>query len=121
MSEACLLLWEQWVNDCFDTSVYVSLKDFKGDRKQRFRMIALWVHQWLLWFRDRNYQCSSPDLRNFHLAHAGIEEVAERRFENRPGVEYELREDGVQSRRFSWVQASEGCSKLFRPEGFEIL
>jgi len=33
-------------------------------------------------------------------------------------VEYELREDGVQSRRFSWLQASEGSSKLFRPEGF---
>ena len=31
---------------------------------------------------------------------------------------YKLREDGVQSRRLSWLQASEGSSKLFRPEGF---
>jgi len=53
--------------------------------------------------------------------HGGIEEVAEPRFESRPGLEYKLREDGVQSRRFSWLQASEGSSKLFRPEGFRIL
>jgi len=52
------------------------------------------------------------------LAHAGIEEVAEPRFESRPGVEYQLWEDGVQSQRFSWLQASEGSSKLFRPERF---
>ena len=62
--------------------------------------------------------CYSPDLWNFELAHAGIEEVAEPRFESRPGMEYKLREDGVQSRGFSWLQASEGNSKLFRPERF---
>jgi len=33
-------------------------------------------------------------------------------------MEYELREDGVQSRRFSWLQASEGSSKLLRPKRF---
>jgi len=33
-------------------------------------------------------------------------------------MDYKLREDGVQSQRLSWLQASEGNSKLFRPEGF---
>jgi len=37
---------------------------------------------------------------------------------DRPGVEYKLREDGIQSRRHSWLQASEGSCKLFRPKGF---
>ena len=40
------------------------------------------------------------------------------RFQSRPGVEYELREDGVQCRRLSWVQASEGSSTLLRSKGF---
>jgi len=115
VSEARLLLW---VGDCFDTSVDESLEDFKGDTQQKYRTIALWVPQWLLWLRDRNYSCSSPDLWNFELAHAGIEEVAEPRFESRPGMEYKLLEDGVQSRRFSWLQASEGSIKLFWPERF---
>jgi len=55
------------------------------------------------------------------LAHKGIEEVAEPRFESRPGAEYKFREDGVQSRRLSWLQASEGSSKLLQPKGLEIL
>jgi len=62
--------------------------------------------------------CSSPDLWNFELAHAGTEEVAKPRFESRPGVEYELREDGIQSQRLSWLQTPEGSSKLRRPKGF---
>jgi len=33
-------------------------------------------------------------------------------------TEYELREGGIQSRRLSWLQASEGSSKLLRPKGF---
>ena len=33
-------------------------------------------------------------------------------------MEYELREDGIQSRRLSWLQASEGNGKLLRPKGF---
>ena len=49
---------------------------------------------WLLWLRDSNYYCSSPDLWNFELTHAGIEEVAEPRFESRPDVECKLWEDG---------------------------
>jgi len=118
VSESRLLLWELWVGDCFDTSVDESLEDFKGDTEQRYRTIALWVPRWLLWLKDRNYYCSSPDLWNFELAHAGIEEVAEPIFDSRPGVAYKLREDGIQSRRFSWLQASKGSSKLFRPERF---
>ena len=49
------------------------------------------------------------------MAQAGSEEVVKRSFENRPGVEYKLSEDGIQSRRLSWLQASEGSSKLLRP------
>ena len=55
VSEARLLLWEQWVDDWFDTSVDESLDDFKRDTQQRYRMIALWVPQWFLWLRDRYY------------------------------------------------------------------
>jgi len=33
-------------------------------------------------------------------------------------VEYELRENGIQSRRLSWLQASEGSSKLLPSKGF---
>jgi len=55
MSEARLLLWKQWVGDCFDTTVDESLEDFEEDTQQRYRTIALWVPQWLLWLRDRNY------------------------------------------------------------------
>jgi len=41
VSKPCLLLWEQWVGDCFDTSVDESLEDFKGDTQQGYRTIAL--------------------------------------------------------------------------------
>ena len=34
-------------------------------------------------------------------------------------MEYELREDGIQSQRLSWLQASKGSSKLLRPKGFK--
>jgi len=50
--------------------------------------------------------------------HVGTEEVAKSRFESQPVVEYELWEDGVQSRRLSWLQASDGRRKLLRPKGF---
>ena len=43
MSEARLVQWEQWVDDCFDTSIEESLEDFKRDTQQRYRTIALWV------------------------------------------------------------------------------
>ena len=81
MSKACLLLWEQSVDNCFDTSVDESIEDFKEDTQQRYRTIALWVPLWLLWLKDRRYECSSPVLWDFDLVHAGIEEVAEPRFE----------------------------------------
>ena len=55
---------------------------------------------------------------NFELAHAGSEGVSKPRFKSRPGVECKLREDGIQSRRLSWLQASEGSSKLLRSIGF---
>ena len=83
-----------------------------------YRTVTLSVPRRLFWLKNRNYQCSYPDLWNFGLAHAGSEEVAKPRFESRPGVEYELREDGIQSRRLSWFQASEGSSKLLRHKGF---
>jgi len=48
VSKARLLLWEQWVDDWFDTGVEESPEDFKGDTQKRFRAAAGWVHQWLL-------------------------------------------------------------------------
>jgi len=50
-----LFLWEQRVDDWFDTSVDESLEDFKRDSQKSYGTIALWVPQWLLWLRDRNY------------------------------------------------------------------
>jgi len=41
----------------------------------------------------------AQNLWNFELAHARTEEDAKPRFESQPGMEYELREDGSQSRR----------------------
>jgi len=35
LSKARLLQYEQWVDDCIDTSVDESLEDFKEDQKQR--------------------------------------------------------------------------------------
>jgi len=55
VSEGRLLLWEQWIDDCFDTSVDESLENFKEDAQQRYRTIAPWVPQWFLWRRDRKY------------------------------------------------------------------
>jgi len=55
VSEVRLLMWEQWVDDCFDTSVDESLEDFKGDTQERYGTVALWVPQWLLWLGNRNY------------------------------------------------------------------
>ena len=55
VSEAHLLLWEQWVDDCFDTSVDESLEDFKRDTQQRYRTLALWVPQWFVSTSVRNY------------------------------------------------------------------
>jgi len=40
------------------------------------------------------------------------EEIAKSRFEIRPGVDYKLREDIIQTRRLSWLQAPESGSKL---------
>jgi len=47
VSELCLLLRQQWVDDWFDTSIDVSLEYFEGDTEQRCWDICLWVLQWL--------------------------------------------------------------------------
>jgi len=39
----------------FDTNIDQYFEDFKEDAQQRYATIALWVHQCLSWFRDRNY------------------------------------------------------------------
>jgi len=52
VSKACLLPWEQWVDDWVDTSVDECLEDFKGDTQQRYGTIARWVSQWFFWLRD---------------------------------------------------------------------
>jgi len=43
VSKSRLLLWEQWIDDWFDTSADESLEDFNGDTQQRYGTIALWV------------------------------------------------------------------------------
>ena len=48
--------------------------------------------------------------------HAGSEEIAKPIFESRPGLEYKLREDGVQSRKLPGLQVPDGGSKLLWPE-----
>jgi len=55
MSKACLLLREQWVDDCINMSIDEALEDLKGDTQQRYETITLWVPQWFFWLRDRNY------------------------------------------------------------------
>jgi len=47
MSKARLLLWEQRVDNWFDTGVYETPEDFKGDTQQRYGTVALWVYRWL--------------------------------------------------------------------------
>jgi len=51
MSKARLLLWEQWVDDWFDTSVVEPPEDFKGDTQQRYGTVALWVPSGFIWLR----------------------------------------------------------------------
>ena len=55
--------------------MYESLKDLVGDAKQRDGTIAFHVLYRLLGFRDRHYQCSSPDFWNFEVAQAGRKEA----------------------------------------------
>jgi len=55
VSKACLLPWEQWVDDWFDTSIDESVEDHEGGTQQRYRAIAVWVPQWLFQLRDCNY------------------------------------------------------------------
>jgi len=46
---------EQWIGDWFDTRVDESLEDLEGDTLKRYRVISLWVPQWLFRLWDRNY------------------------------------------------------------------
>ena len=43
VSKARLLLWDQWVDDWFGTSVDESLENFKGVTQQRYGTVAIWV------------------------------------------------------------------------------
>ena len=38
-----MLLWEQWVDEWFNTSEDESIEDFKGGTQQRYGPVALWV------------------------------------------------------------------------------
>jgi len=55
-------------------------------------------------------------LLHFELAQTGSDENIKPSFESRPGVEYKLWEDRIQTRRLSWLQVPEGDSKLLWPE-----
>jgi len=43
VSKTRLLLWQQWVDDWFDTRVDESLEDFKRDKQERYGTVALWA------------------------------------------------------------------------------
>ena len=51
------------------------LEGLVGDAKQGDGTIAFRVFYRLLRFRDRHYQCSSPDFWNFEVAQSGRKEV----------------------------------------------
>jgi len=58
---------------------------------------------------------------NFELAHAGIEEVAEPRFESRPGVEYKLRKMESNHRYFPGFKRLRAAANSSGLKGSEIL
>ena len=111
VSKARLLLWQQWVDDWFGTSVGVSLEDVKRDIQQRYGTVTLRAPNGFSGLRMATINTLLQIFRIL-LACAGSEEIAKPRCENRSGVEYKLREDGIQSRRLSWLQAPEGSSKF---------
>jgi len=55
------------------------------------------------------------------LVHAGTEEVAKPKFEIRLAVEYELREDGIQSRDFPGFSRLRAAASSAGLKGSEIL
>ena len=81
MFEPNLLPREKWINNRLNTSVYEPLEDLIGDAKQGYGTIVFWVLYMLLGFRDRHYQCFSPDLWNFEVAQT------ERKEETQPGLQ----------------------------------
>ena len=57
--------------------MYEPLEDLVGDAKQGDGTVAFRVLYKLLGFRDRHYQCSSPDVWNFEVAQAGRKEATQ--------------------------------------------
>jgi len=55
------------------------------------------------------------------LAHGGTEEIAKPKFESRPSVEYELMEDGIQSRGFPGFRRLRAAASFSGLKGSELL
>ena len=87
-SKPSLLPREKWVNNRLKTSVYEPLEDLVGDAKQEKGTIALRVVYRLLGFRDRHYQCSSPDFSNCEVAQAGRKEATQPRLQYSSCMDY---------------------------------
>ena len=60
-----------------NTGVDKTLEDFDGDTQQRDGLTALWVPWGLIWLKDCNNWCSSPDLGDLEVAQAGREEFTQ--------------------------------------------
>ena len=65
------------MNNRLNTIVYELLEELLGDAKQGDGTIAFRVLYRLLGFRDRHYQCSSPDFWNFEGTQAGRKEATQ--------------------------------------------
>jgi len=93
---------------CFDTIVDESLEDFKGDTQQRYRTVALWVPQWILWLRVAT---TSALLQIFGILSWRMQEL-------RKSQNQDLRPDLAWSINSGKMESNPGdftLSKLFRP------
>ena len=117
MSEARLLLWVQWVGDCFDTSVDESLEDFKGETQQRYRAIALRVPNG---FSGLEIATASALLQIFGILSWRMQELRKSQNQDlRADPAWSINSGKMESKPGDFLlQASEGNSKLLRPEKF---
>ena len=94
---------------------WVSRESWRGHTAEIWAVVR-WVSQWL--FPALGTQLSVLFSRSleFSVGTCRKWEITKPRFESQPGVEYKLREDGIQARRLSWPQVPEGGSKPLCPE-----
>ena len=75
VSKSSLFLWKQEVDYWFNTIAVQKFEDLLRDTEQRDGTVALWLLYRFRGFRNCNYQCPSPDFRNFELVQAGRKEA----------------------------------------------